>query len=370
MDKTDTGLYFHIPFCRSKCPYCDFHSAVSKSCSDEYINAVIDEVNTLRRISEFVPDIGCIDADTVYFGGGTPSLMTGAQLERILEAVRKKFNLKDDSEITVECNPTSDNLRDFLFAAACCGVNRVSLGMQSADDSERKKLGRRGNSQDVKNAVGFAKEAGINNISLDVMIGVPESNLNTLLDTLDFALRLDVTHISAYILKIEEGTYYHKNINKLHIPDEDEAADMYLFMSEHLKKNGFFHYEISNFCKEGFYSRHNMKYWEGKPYLGFGPAAHSFYNGKRFYFPRDTEYFLNGGKAEADGNGGDEEEKILLSLRTYKGISLSDKGIRFKEKAGFFEKHGFAVINGDNFSLTAEGFLLSNTIISELLSVY
>lgn len=321
-------------------------------------------------MSEFVPDSGSIAADTVYFGGGTPSLMTEMQLYLILSAVREKFAVKENCEITLECNPSSENLREFLLSASRCGVNRISLGMQSSSDLERKKLGRKGSSRDIANAVEFSRKAGIYNISLDVMIGVPGSNTETLRDTLSFALSLGVPHISAYMLKIEEGTYYYKNADKLNLPSEDETADMYLYMSQYLRENGFTHYEISNFSKEGFYSRHNMKYWEGAPYLGFGAAAHSFFGGNRFYFPRDTEYFINGGKVISDGKGGDEEEKILLSLRTCKGISLSDKNALFTEKARFFQKHGFAVIKEDAFTLTAKGFLLSNTIISELLSVY
>ncbi len=333
------------------------------------MSALCDEIKSLRRVREFVRKEDISAVDTIYFGGGTPSLMTGEQLKVIISTVKENFCVRDNCEITVECNPSSENLSDFLNEAASLGVNRISLGMQSSSDNERKRLGRKGNAASVKEAVDITRDAGIDNISLDVMIGVPDSSISTLEGTLDFALSLDVPHISAYMLKIEEGTYYYRNQDKLSLPSEDETADMYLFMSDYLKRNGYFHYEISNFCKEGFCSRHNMKYWDGMPYIGFGPAAHSYFNGRRFFFPRDTDYFIEGKKAVFDGYGGDEEERVLLSLRTYKGISLNDKNAEFISKAEYFAKHGFAVIDTDRFILTVEGFLLSNNIISELLSV-
>ncbi len=312
-----------------------------------------------------------ISVDTVYFGGGTPSLMTGAQLQKVVCAVKSSFIVAEDSEITVECNPSSPGLQDFLQKAAQAGVNRISLGMQSAADNERKSLGRTGGRESVENAVRFAKKAGIENISLDIMIGVPGSSMLSLEKTLDFAVSLGVPHISAYMLKLEEGTHFYKNRHKLQLPDEDETADMYLFMSRFLKDRGFIHYEISNFCKEGYHSRHNMKYWQGAPYLGIGPAAHSFYNKKRFYFPRDISAFMNGEPAAYDGEGGDEEEEILLGLRTLDGVRLSDKNDLFIKKARLFADSGFGKITEDNrFVLNAEGYLISNSIISELLSVY
>ena len=370
MDRTKAGLYFHIPFCSSKCPYCDFYSLVSKGCTEEYVNALCDEMKTRRRLSEFLPSEEKALVDTVYFGGGTPSLLSGEQVKKILYTARESFLVSEDAEITAECNPSSPGLSEFLKASADAGVNRISLGMQSSSDNERRKLGRRGTGDSVKNAVELVRSVGINNISLDIMIGVPESSIETLKASLDFALSLEVSHISAYMLKIEEGTFYHKNVEKLCLPDEDMVCDMYLFMSSYLRENGFFHYEISNFCKDGFHSKHNMKYWEGAPYIGIGAAAHSFFNGKRFYFKSDLNAFINGEKAVFDGTGGDGEEEILLSLRTFRGISLSDKNSRFIKKAELFAKNGFATIKGDSFVLTAEGYLVSNTIISELLSVY
>ncbi len=362
MDRTKAGLYFHVPFCQSKCPYCDFYSLTDKSLSDKYVDALCEELFSFDRIGEFVKK-DKIPVDTIYFGGGTPSLLSSSQLQRILSAARENFCVSEDAEITAECNPSSPGLREFLESAAANGVNRISLGMQSSSDNERKRLGRRGSSADVENAVSFVREAGIENISLDVMVGVPDSNIKTLEASLAFASSLGVPHVSAYMLKIEEGTFYHKNAEKLKLPDDDETADMYLFMSEYLRGKGYLHYEISNFCKDGLFSRHNMKYWENTPYIGFGPSAHSYYGGKRFYFPRDIHAFINGARAVFDGEGGDEEERLMLSLRTYKGISLKGKTEEFINLTERLAGQGLGEIRDCNFSLTPAGMLVSNSII-------
>ena len=331
------------------------------------MNALIDETKTGRRTEEFIERDGKIFVDTVYFGGGTPSLLSVNQLEKIMSAVRESFILSEDSEITVECNPSSSDLADFLKGAASLGVNRISLGMQSSSDSERRILGRAGGKKAVSDAVEFSRNAGIENISLDIMTGVPESTISTLKDSLDFALSLGVPHISSYMLKIEEGTYYYKNRDKLNLPSEDMTADMYLFMASYLKEKGFLHYEVSNFCQGGKLSRHNMKYWELKSYIGIGAAAHSFYGGKRFYFPSDMNSFISGGKAVYDGEGGDADELLMLSLRTYKGISLSNRNPDFLKKINLFCEKGLGICENDRFSLTSQGFLVSNSIISALI---
>ncbi len=369
MDRTKAGLYFHVPFCQSKCPYCDFYSLTDKGLREAYVNALCEEMRSFDRIGEFVKRDEQIFADTIYFGGGTPSLLSPLQLQRILRTARESFSVSKDSEITVECNPSSPGLREFLMGAAESGVNRISLGMQSSSDNERKKLGRRGTASDVEKAVEYAREAGIGNISLDVMVGVPDSNMKTLEESLKFASSIGVPHISAYMLKIEEGTFYHKNAEKLNLPDEDETADMYLFMSEYLRKKGYLHYEISNFCKDGFFSRHNMKYWENAPYIGFGPSAHSYYGGKRFYFPRDIHAFINGEGAVYDGEGGDREERLMLSLRTNKGISLEEKNNEFIKLTEKLVSQGLGEIRNGRLVLTPEGMLVSNSIILMLTEV-
>lgn len=318
-------------------------------------------------MGEFLPRDKKICIDTIYFGGGTPSLLNTEQLQNLLETARECFDVSEECEITLECNPSSEGLEKFILSAAKLGVNRISLGMQSSTDSERKKLGRLGNARDVENAVGFIRRAGIENISLDIMVGVPDSTMDTLKSSLDFAIGLEIPHISSYMLKIEEGTYYYKNREKLNIPSDDEVSDMYLFMSDYLKKQGYSHYEISNFCKEGFHSRHNMKYWTSSDYIGIGAAAHSFFGGKRFYFPPDKDAFIEGNKAVFDSPGGDEEERLMLSLRTSLGISLEGKNSRFMKKIQLFEKGGLGAAQNGRFSLTAKGWLVSNSVILQLL---
>ncbi len=367
MDRTDkTGIYIHIPFCRSKCPYCDFYSVVKKECCDTYVDSLCDEIRTKKRMREFIKEYEIPFADTVYFGGGTPSLLSVEQLERILSAVKEGFILSDEAEITVECNPSSPFLNEFLLGAARLGVNRISLGMQSSKTNERRTLGRKGTSEEVEKAIDAARNAGIENISLDIMLGVPESTKDSVKDSLDFAINKKIPHISAYILKIEEGTHFYKNRDKLSLPSDDEVSDMYLFMSGYLKEKGYSHYEVSNFCQEGFFSRHNMKYWTMESYIGFGPAAHSFYKNKRFYFPCDKDGFIEGNKAIYEGDY-DEEDDIIFPLRTAIGISLENKSRQFTEKCRFFEKKGLAEIKENRFILNSEGYLVSNSIITELL---
>lgn len=368
-----SGIYLHIPFCKSKCPYCDFYSYCSKEDDRKrYVDTLINEIETLSRCSEFVTVP--FKADTLYLGGGTPSVLSGEQLFRIITAVKEKFSLDADSEITVECNPSSD-IEEIAPHLAKAGVNRISLGLQSAVDKERKTLGRISSNERVKNVIEVFRSNGIDNISLDIMLGVPYQTKESLDETLDFVINSGVTHVSPYILKIEENTFFHKNYDRYDFPDEDTTCDFYLQCFEKLKQAGFNHYEISNAALPHFESRHNTKYWTLDDYLGIGPGAHSFINGKRFYFPSDTEYFINGGKAIFDCNGGDYEEYIMLSLRLSKGLNLtvlkekySDAPIeRIIKKASFLKEKGLINFDGNTISLTENGFLLSNNIIAELI---
>lgn len=368
-----SGIYIHIPFCKSKCPYCDFYSY----CSDEadrkrYVNALINEIETLSRCGEFISSP--IKADTLYLGGGTPSVLSGEELFRIIAAAKEKFGLDADSEITVECNPSSD-IEEIAPHLAKAGVNRISLGLQSAVDKERKTLGRISTNERVKKVIAIFKGNGISNISLDIMLGVPYQTAESLNETLDFVISSGVKHISSYILKIEENTFFYKNYDRYDFPDEDATCDFYLQCFERLKQAGFDHYEISNAALPGFESRHNTKYWTLDNYLGIGPSAHSFIDGKRFYFPDDTEYFINGSKAVFDCTGGDCEEYIMLSLRLSKGLDLNilEKKFgntpvdRIMKKIPFFKEKGLINFENNVLSLTEKGFLLSNNIIAELI---
>ncbi len=339
------GLYFHIPFCRSKCPYCDFYSIKYESTlAEEYIKRVLDE---MRKYN------GCFD--TIYFGGGTPSIIESRLIGNIIEAAKNQFEISDNCEITVECNPSSVTERLFEDYAGF-GVNRISLGMQSAKNEERFALGRAAGQYEIERTVKNAKKSGITNISLDIMLGTPKQTLESLDETFEFIERMNVTHISAYLLKIEENTKFFEMRDKLPLPDEDTVCDMYLKTITALSALGFKQYEISNFSKPGFESRHNLKYWELGEYLGIGASAHSFWNGRRFYYDKNFN-IIN------DGEGGTSEEKIMLGLRLNKGV---DKYL-IKKNYSHFIKAGLMTETDKSVSLTPQGMLVSNYIISELI---
>lgn len=361
-----TGIYIHIPFCKTKCPYCDFYSFKGdEKQKDSYLKAVL---LCLEGYADKTLKI-----DTVYFGGGTPSVFGGERIERIISYIRENFDLQENTEITVECNPSSTD-EAFVSSVARAGVNRISMGMQSAVDAERKMLGRPSDRKDIERAVNLFKNEGIDNISLDLMLGVPFQTMESLDESLDFMLSLSVKHISAYMLKIEEGTPFAEE-KSLSLPEEDTVADMYIHTSERLRERGYIHYEISNFALEGFRSRHNTKYWQCEEYIGVGPSSHSFYKGKRFYYSRSFDDFLSGKAPISDGEGGSEEEYIMLALRLGEGLDEKkftekygkalDKSIF--DKAEKYIKAGLVKTEGERIFLTSEGFLVSNSIISDLL---
>lgn len=367
------GVYIHIPFCKSKCPYCDFYSyTCNNNQKEKYINALIDEIKTSRRVQEFTT--GNFKADTLYIGGGTPSFLNCDELTRIISTAKERFKIGSDSEITIECNPNS-SIEGLIPCFKETGVNRISLGMQSAVDDERKKLGRSADKKRIKEVIDLLKSNGINNISLDIMLGIPSQTPQSLKETLDFAINCKIPHISAYILKIEAGTFFDTHRERYDFPDENAVCDLYLQCAQTLEKAGFSHYEISNFALPGYESRHNTKYWVLENYLGIGAAAHSYIDGKRFYFESDTEGFINGKSAVFDDYGGSSDEYIMLNLRLKKGLDLTqlkklhgeDTVKRIKEKAPFLKEQGFVNYDGRSISLTQKGYLLSNTIITELI---
>lgn len=345
------GLYIHIPFCLTKCGYCDFYSLKYNSQTVEnYVEAMIKKLKSIDYIF-----------DTVYFGGGTPSAIGAENLSEILSHT----HYKENAEITVEVNPKSFNnsFFDILFEN---GFNRISIGMQSAADDELKKLSRNHKFSDVKETVAKAKKAGFKNISLDIMLGIEGQTINSLKETLDKAISLQPTHLSCYMLKIEEGTPFSKA--KLDLPCENDVCDMYLFLCEYLEKNGYNQYEISNFAKNEFQSKHNLLYWKCKEYLGLGPAAHSFIDSKRYYYPNDINYFLEGKEMIFEDTGGDLYDYIMLGLRLKEGLDISrlDNKNLFKKIQMYCEK-GFGAIKNNRFSLNTRGFLVQNTILCDLL---
>ncbi len=313
-------------------------------------------------------------ADTLYFGGGTPSLLGGKRIAEIVTVAKEAFGLQN-AEITVEVNP-AEQLYDDFVSMANSGVNRISVGMQSYLQNELEALSRRHTNKDVIRTINDAKKAGITNISIDVMLGIPHQTIDTLKQSLDFCLNLGVTHISCYMLKIEPDTAFGKaDISSLNLPDEDTVADLYLFMSKYLQDNGFEHYEISNFAKKGFRAVHNLKYWEQKEYLGLGPAAHSYLNGKRFYFERNLKGYLTSPTPIFDGEGGSREEYVMLKLRLCDGLNFDDYETKFHipfskqayNKVKSFENMGLVCYKPNGFALSTQGFLVSNAIISEII---
>ncbi|MBQ8925618.1 MAG: radical SAM family heme chaperone HemW [Clostridia bacterium] len=352
------GLYLHVPFCATRCPYCDFFT--QRPVGDArtvYAETMKTELRDTRDKT--------IRADSVYFGGGTPSVLPGDVFTDLLGTVRDCFTVTPDAEITVECNPSSD-LEHFLPAAAEAGVNRVSLGMQSAVDAERRKLGRTSDRKRVEEALRIARTCGIDNLTLDVMLGVPGQTLQSLGETLRFLVDSGVPHVSAYMLKLEEGTVFWKRADTLDLPGEDLVGDMYLQTIETLEAAGLKQYEISNFARPGFESRHNLKYWHCEEYLGFGPSAHSYFRGERFYRKPDWEAFVAGDPVVPDGPGGSFEERLMLALRLTEGYR-GEIPPELREKASQPLLKPFVEVGDDFVRLTKEGFLVSNTVIAELL---
>ncbi len=366
------GLYIHVPFCKSKCPYCDFYSVSAiEEIKDKYTFAVIDELKSKSMKLNKI-------ADTLYFGGGTPTLLGAKRLSQITKAAVKYFNIPNGSEITVEMNPFLGGNFDFETLLNS-GVNRLSVGMQSADDYELSLLGRTHTVNDTFKTIKNAKNAGFENISVDMMIGIRGQTENSIKKTIDFCKQNDVSHVSAYLLKIESGTEFYKLKDKLAFPDDDKQSDFYLLTCDYLEKNWFKQYEISNFALNKKESKHNLKYWFSEEYLGIGPSAHSFINKKRFFCPRDVSSFIKHPEYidEQDGDvlSGSYLEYCMLRLRTSYGLNSDDffKKFNFDLPQEFFERAkklqnlGYVNLTKNSISFTKKGFLISNRLISEIL---
>ncbi len=355
------GLYIHIPFCAKKCAYCDFYSAFPEgTVTARYLSVLKDEIIKWGGLTDR-------PIDTIYIGGGTPSIL-GEKIGEIVKTVYDNFSVEKNAEITVEANPCSIT-SEFLKSARESGVNRLSIGVQSGNDNELKILGRTHTAETAKSAVELARKEGFDNISLDLMICLPDSDIKSLKENIDFIIGLNPEHISAYMLKIEEKTLFAKR--ELNLPSEEEEAEQYLYMCDYLKKKVYEHYEISNFCKSGKDSRHNLKYWQCEEYIGIGPSAHSFYEGKRFFYPADLKQFISCPETVVEGEGGDREEKLMLALRLKKGINLLEFFEEIPQKLIYkinkFEREGLVSFNHPNLALTDKGMLLSNILITELI---
>lgn len=316
--------------------------------------------------------------DTIYLGGGTPSVLGAKRIGILLEEIFHRFSVKSDAEITIECNPAPDMLPDFQLMHAA-GANRLSMGMQSVNNAQLKILGRRHTCADLQSAVTAAQKAGFENLSLDLMLATPGQTKADIDAAVSLCDGMGVTHLSAYLLKIEEGTSFFKNHMEKNCPDEDAQAEIYLYAAQTIEQHGYQQYEISNFAKDGKISRHNFKYWDAQEYLGIGPSAHGFYLGKRYFFPRNLTQFLLAENPweliQQDGIGGNLEEYLMLRLRLCEGIRWDmlkkrDKQFDLSElqkRAMPMQRAGLLCCDETGIRLTKEGFLLSNTIIGGLL---
>ena len=379
-NKKPLGIYIHVPFCRSKCQYCDFYSVTTKeqNLPEQYRRAICQHI---REAGAQAP--GYL-VDTIYFGGGTPSYFGADGMAAILTAIRKSFDVSPTAEITFEANPDSVS-KHLLRRLRSEGFNRVSLGIQCDDDAILEKIGRPHNYQQAVDAVKLIRKKGFRNVSVDLMYGLPGQSLEAWQETLKNVLKLKPEHISCYGLKVEEGTPLYAVQAFANLADDDTQADMYLSAIEILHKRGYRQYEISNFCRKGHVSRHNLKYWRGEEYLGFGPDAASDFGGRRFTAVRDVHGYidgiLNGGTVlrevldvpQRDRAG----EYLMLRLRTSMGIEPEEYERRFlmpfaplAQALEKFRQQGLAVCTYDGrWHLTPQGFLLSNSIITDLLMI-
>lgn len=367
------GVYIHIPFCASKCKYCDFNSHVSTYGERErYVDALCCEIESFECTDTIV--------DTIYFGGGTPTVLTSAQLARIMAALRRRFVIKKNCEITTECNPATVDTDGFSELKEM-GFNRVSIGMQSADNDLLKILGRIHTVEQCRESVLAARGAGFDNISLDLMFGLPEQSVELWEKTLREAISLKPEHLSCYALKIEDGTPFASM--ELNVADDDESRDMYERCVEILGQNGYNRYEISNFARNGFESRHNKKYWQCEDFIGFGAGAYSCMKSARFSNAAATEEYIQ--NVLTNGNAVqnriplscDDEmsEFVYLGLRMDCGISAKEFKTRFnkdindvfKEQIDFNLRRKTLLKIGDRIKIADDFVYVSNVILADFV---
>lgn len=368
------GLYVHIPFCLMKCNYCDFcsFSTLEKQERDLYLSRLEEEILSYKH-SEKIP------VNTVFFGGGTPSLLEPSEFFKICDAISESFEILPDTEFTVEANPKTLN-RDKLRAFTSRGVNRISLGLQSIHENELKMLGRIHDALDFQNAYQLCQENGILNINIDVMYGIPEQTARSFQKTLEYVTSLQPTHISAYGLILEEATKFWDIRNSLPLPSEDDECDMYNLACCFLSSNGYSHYEISNYSKPGFESMHNLKYWRNKEYIGVGISAFSYFNDSRYGNTRIlSEYLSENPKQYVSEDLISKSESAyefaMLAFRLSEGLLLSEYknlyGVDFlvgrEERIDAYVKAGYMRRTNERIFLTEKGFYVSNTILTDLL---
>lgn len=375
--KPRLGIYIHIPFCASKCSYCDFYSL--QNC--DYLMPEYQEA-LLEHIRESSGSIRNYEVDSIYFGGGTPSFYGADRIADILDELKLNGNVRLDAEITVECNPDSIS-PTALKLLRQEGVNRLSIGVQATDNNLLKLIGRRHNFQQAQKAYQDARNAGFDNISLDLMYGLPSQARNDWADTLSKIVEMHPEHLSCYGLKLEPGTPMYNNYNGSAIlPSDDEQADMYSYAVEMLERYGYKQYEISNFAAPGYESLHNLKYWNMDDYMSFGPGAHSCIGSVRYSYVKDLKAYIQGvlrGSTIVDeyqviDSLEKSVEYLMLGMRTARGISEQDYHVRcqsnwqpIEQVLQAFREKGWAEFAEGRWHFTVPGFLISNTLIGILL---
>ena len=380
MEKEKLGIYVHIPFCKSKCGYCDFCShAPRKGEADRYLNAL------MLHMQDFSEVAANSVVDTVFIGGGTPTLLTKKQMKALIGCIRESFAVEKDAEWTVEANPGTVD-KGYLRALRAMGVNRISFGFQSASDTELRALGRIHTQAEFAESFRAARAAGFRNINVDLMYGIPHQTEASFAETLAYVRSLDPEHISVYGLKIEEGTPFFAKRESLPLPDEETEYKMYRMAHDTLEAAGYTHYEISNYARPGFASRHNMRYWLDERYLGFGVSAHSYFGNRRYAYTDDIEAYIGemehphslesilSEQSEIDA-AMQETEFVMLRMRLFAGVDLSVYRETFqKEFVSVYGKPlkryvdgGFVKLDGTRCAFTVKGMYVSNYILSEIL---
>ena len=377
MQDKEIGIYVHIPFCKQKCYYCDFVSYCTKdNLIEDYVKAVEKEIE-LKNIKSTIT--------TIYIGGGTPSYIDSNYIKEIVNKIFEK-NVSKEAEITIEVNPgtvTFEKLKDYKD----CGINRLSIGLQSTQDELLKKIGRIHNFEEFLNTYKMAKKIGFKNINIDLMIGLPGQRISDLKDSLEKVVKLKPKHISVYSLIVEEGTPISEKIQKgeLELLDEETERNMYWYVKNTLELNGYIHYEISNFAKKGYYSKHNMNCWEQKEYLGIGSAAHSYRDITRYSNTTNVEEYIKNVKQnklernriihEIQKEDDTKKEFMLLGLRKIEGIKISDFKNKFGDNPIYLYRtelnklveEKLIIVDDDNIRLTNKGIDLANLVWEEFV---
>ena len=365
------GVYIHIPFCKQKCYYCDFVSFENqKSLQKEYFKELKNEIKDFFSKNEY-------EISTIYIGGGTPSFVDSSFIKEILEQIPKN----NTEEITIEVNPGTVNI-DKLKVYKEAGINRLSIGLQSTQDRLLKQIGRIHNFEDFLNTYNMAKDIGFDNINVDLMIGLPNQSIQDIKQSLEIITNLGLNHISVYSLIVEENTKIADLIerNVLQLPDEELERNMYWYVKNYLELKGYNHYEISNFAKKGFESKHNLDCWNQKEYIGFGLAAHSYLNNTRFSNTDDLNKYLNNGWKnktiqEEQNEISKKYEYMLLGLRKIEGISIQKFKEKFEENPLFIFRNelnklvdeGLLIVENNNIRLTNKGLDLANLVWEEFV---